>query len=196
MFVFAFSALSFSGILQRIMTSLKGHFLIAAASLVESNFHQTVVLMLQHDEHRALGVVINRTMNVTVKQACEQVLETDCDIEGNLHTGGPCEALHDDETLEEDDEAVLPGLHFSTDKDSIEKLLRDPPEHLKFIVGYSGWGAGQLESELKNGSWLVVPATIERVFGPIDGLWTRLISEANLRQWIDPKFIPEDPSQN
>ena len=102
------------------MNSLKGHFLIAAASLDESNFHQTVVLMLQHDEERALGVVINRTLDVTVKQACEQVLETDCDIAGNLHSGGPCEALlmvlHSDDLVEPDDEPVLPGLHFSTDK--------------------------------------------------------------------------------
>jgi putative transcriptional regulator len=156
--------------------------------------------MLQHDDERALGVVINRTINVTVKQACEQVLETDCDIEGNLHEGGPCEkllmVLHTDEMVEGDDEPVLPGLHFSTDKDSIERLLRDPPEHLKFIVGYSGWGAGQLESELKHGSWLVVPATTERVFGPIDGLWDRLTSEARLSRWIDPRLIPEDPMSN
>ena len=130
----------------------------------------------------------------------EQVLETDCDIAGNLHSGGPCEALlmvlHSDDLVEPDDEPVLPGLHFSTDKDTIEKLVRDPPESLKFIVGYSGWGAGQLEGELKHGSWLVVPATAARVFGPIEGLWNRLLSEANLSRWIDPRFIPEDPPVN
>jgi len=182
------------------MTSLKGYFLIAAPNLVEPNFYQTVVLMLQHDEHRALGVVINRMREETVKHVCEHVLETDCDVKGNLHEGGPCEkllmVLHTDEFVEGDDEPVLPGLHFSTDKDSIEKLLHDPPDHLKFIVGYSGWGAGQLESELQHGSWLVVPASIERVFGPVDGLWDRLISEARLSQWIDPRLIPDDPLSN
>ena len=51
------------------MKSLKGHFLIASPSLTESNFRQSVVLMLQHDQNGALGVVINRTIDVTVKQA-------------------------------------------------------------------------------------------------------------------------------
>jgi putative transcriptional regulator len=182
------------------MKSLKGHFLVAAPSLTESNFRQTVVLMLQHDHNGALGVVINRRMEVTVKQACEQVLETECDVEGNLHSGGPCEAvlmvLHGDDDINPDDEAVLPGLHFSTDKDTIEMLLREPPKELKFIVGYSGWAGGQLEEELKSGSWIVVPATVPRVFGPIESLWHRLISEASLSQWIDPKLIPDDPSLN
>ncbi len=182
------------------MKSLKGHFLIASPTLVESNFNQAVVLILQHDENGALGVVINREMDVTVRQACEQVLETECDIEGNLYQGGPCEALlmvlHSDDEVNSDDEAVLPGLHFSTDKDTIEKLLRNPPDSLKFIVGYSGWAAGQLEGELTSASWLVAPASVLRVFGPVDGLWNRMVSEANLSQFIDPRLIPDDPSMN
>jgi putative transcriptional regulator len=182
------------------MKSLKGHFLIASPNLIESTFRQTVVLMLQHDQNGALGVVINRVMDVTVKQACEQVLETDCDIEGNLHQGGPCEALlmvlHGEEEADANDDAILPGLHFSTDKDTIEMLVRQPPRDLKFIVGYSGWADGQLEEELKTGSWLVTPATAARVFGPTDTLWDRLISEVSLSQWVDPKLIPDDPSLN
>jgi putative transcriptional regulator len=67
---------------------------------------------------------------------------------------------------------------------------------MKFVVGYSGWGSGQLESELQTGSWLIAPATIDRVFGPTEALWSRLVTEANLRPWIDPKLIPEDPSMN
>src|ERR1700722_6358534 len=104
------------------MKSLKGHFLVASPSLADSNFSHAVVLMLQHDQNGALGVVINRVLEVTVKQACEQVLETDCDIEANLHQGGPCEALlmvlHVDDAADPEDEAVMPGLHFSTDKDT------------------------------------------------------------------------------
>jgi putative transcriptional regulator len=182
------------------MKSLKGHFLVAAPSLTDSNFTQAVVLMLQHDQNGALGVVINRVLEVTVKQACEQVLETRCDIDANLHQGGPCEALlmvlHRDESLDLDDEPVLPGLHFSTDKDTIEHLVRNPASDLKFVVGYSGWGAGQLEEELKTGSWLITPATIDRVFGPFESLWNRLVTEANLSQYIDPRLIPDDPSMN
>ena len=182
------------------MKSLKGHFLIAAPSLTESNFRQSVILLLQHDDNGALGVVINRTIDVTVKQACEQVLEADCDVEGSLHQGGPCQALlmvlHNDDQIAADDDAVLPGLYYTTEKDMIEMLLREPPSKLKFIVGYSGWSGGQLEEELKSGSWLLTPASLQRVFGPIDSLWNRLVSEASLSQWLNPKLIPEDPSLN
>jgi putative transcriptional regulator len=182
------------------MRSLKGNFLVAAPTLLESNFHQTVVLVLQHDENGALGVVINRVLDVSVKQACEQVMETDCEVDGNLHHGGPCDAmllvLHSDDMVDPEDEPVMPGLHFSTDKETIEKLVHDPPIQMKFIVGYSGWSAGQLEGELKSGSWVVVPATTARIFGPVEGLWNRLMSDANLSQYIDPRLIPEDPSLN
>jgi putative transcriptional regulator len=189
-----------TGIVTTVMKSLKGQFLVAAPTLTDPNFNRAVVLMLQHDENGALGVIINRTLEVTVRQACEQVLGADFDIDGSLHHGGPCEAvlmvLHSDPFADTDDDPVLPGVFYTTDKDTVEHLLNDPPAEIKFIVGYSGWGAGQLEEELKSGSWIITPATAERIFAPPDRLWVRLITEANLSKWIDPSQIPEDPSVN
>ena len=185
------------------MKSLKGHFLIAAASLTDPNFSRSVVLVLQHDDGGALGVVVNRPLEVTVRQACEQVLGVECDIDGPLHHGGPCEAVMmvlfptdavDDD--DDDDAAVMPGLHFTSDKPVIEQLLRTGAGGIKVIVGYSGWGAGQLEGEMKTGSWLTVPATAARALGPAVPLWTRLVTEANLGKFIDPRRIPDDPSVN
>jgi putative transcriptional regulator len=191
------------------MASLKGHFLIAAASLLDPNFSRSVVLLLQHDDGGALGVVVNRPLDVTVRQACEQVLGVECDVDGPLHHGGPCEAVmmvlypvdlpKDGDAAGDDDHAVVRGLRFSTDKDTIERLLREGPGDagpFKVIVGYSGWGAGQLEGEMKTGSWLVVPATAARALGPAGPLWTRLVTEANLGKFVDPKWIPDDPSVN
>jgi putative transcriptional regulator len=182
------------------MKSLKGQFLVAASSLTDSHFHRAVVLMLQHDRNGALGVVVNRPLEITVRQACAQVTGTEYDVEGQLHQGGPCEAvlmvLHSDPFADTGDQAVLPGLFFSTDKEVIENLLREPSPDLKFIVGYSGWGAGQLENEMKSGSWITIAATTARVFGPSEKLWTRLITESNLSKWVDPSRIPDDPSVN
>ncbi len=193
------------------MTSLKGQFLIAAGSLVDPNFSRAVVLMLRHDAEGALGVVVNRPLEVTVRQACEQVLGVACDVDGPLHHGGPCEAVMmvlypaddaDTDTADDaDDDAAVPGLKFSTDKDTIEGLLRDAhpaadAAPMKVIVGYSGWGAGQLEGEMQSGSWLTVPATAARALGPAGPLWTRLVTEANLGKFVDPKWIPDDPSVN
>ena len=96
---------------------------------------------------------------------------------------------------------VVPGLRFTSDKDRIERLLRDGPPApegapMKVIYGYSGWAAGQLEGEMKSGSWLAVPATAARALGPAGPMWNRMVTEANLGKFIDPKWIPEDPSVN
>ena len=180
------------------MDSTKGKFLIASPKLADPNFSRTVVLMVQHDEKGALGVVVNRPLDVTVQQACEQVLGTGCEVNGVLHHGGPCEALlmvvHTDESNGETE--IVPGLFFTTAKDSVEQLLENPMAEMKFFVGYSGWGPGQLEGEFETGSWTLTPATPERVFGPVENLWTRLTTEANLSKWVDPRRIPEDPSVN
>ncbi len=191
------------------MKSLKGHFLIAAGSLTDPNFSKSVVLMLQHDEGGALGVVVNRPLDVTVRQACEQVLGVACEVDGPLHHGGPCEAVMmvlfpadaaDDD--DGDDDAIVPGLRFTSDKQQIERLLRSGPTAgddgaaMKVVVGYSGWGAGQLEAEMESGSWLTIPATATRALGPAGPLWTRLVTEANLGKFIDPRRIPDDPSVN
>jgi putative transcriptional regulator len=183
------------------MKSLTGQFLVATPSLEDPNFHHAVILILRHDEQGALGVVINRPIDVTVRQACEQVLEQTCDIEGVLHKGGPCEAVlmvlftaHVEHGS--DEPSFMHEHYFSTDKRTIERLLKSPPAELKFVVGYSGWSAGQLESELQSGSWLVVDANSERIFGPPGPLWTRLVTEANLSKFVDPRRIPDDPSLN
>jgi putative transcriptional regulator len=180
------------------MDSTKGKFLIASPKLVDPNFTKTVVLMVQHDEKGALGVVVNRPLEVTVQQACEQVLGSGCEVGGVLHHGGPCEALlmvlHTDEANGETE--VLPGLYFTTAKDSVERLLENPVDEMRFFVGYSGWGPGQLEAEFETGSWFTTPATSDRVFGAVENLWTRLTTEANLSKWVDPSRIPDDPSVN
>ena len=193
------------------MKSLKGQFLIAAASLADPNFSRAVVLIVQHDGDGALGVVVNRPLDVTVRAACEQVLGFGCDVDGPLHHGGPCESVllvlySTDATAAaaDDDAVVVPGLKFTGDREVIERFLRNGPPAptaadgppMKVIVGYSGWGQGQLEGEMAEGSWLTVAATAARALGPADPLWTRLVTEANLGKFVDPKWIPEDPSVN
>lgn len=197
------------------MPSLKGHFLVAKPSLTDPNFARAVVLILRHDAGGAVGIVVNRPLEVTVRQACEQVLGIEqCEADGVLFHGGPCEAVlmavyadagsapADDDDGGADEPSVgvvLPGVAFSTDKVTLERLLGDPPPAAKFVVGYAGWGEGQLEGEMAAGSWLTVPATAERLFGvfaPADALWTRLVTEASLRKYIDPRRIPPDASVN
>ena len=177
--------------------SLQGKLLVASPALVDPNFLKSVVLMVQHDENNALGVILNRPLEITVAQACEQVLEQEYDVDGVIHLGGPCEGplmvVHDQEDAA--DLTVMDGVYFTTEREKIERLLVTEGAELKFFVGYSGWGAGQLEAEMETGSWLVAPADGKLVFGA-DDQWGKLKNWIGLGGIVDPKLIPDDPSLN
>lgn len=180
------------------MESLQGKLLIASARLADPNFARAVVLMVQHTDDGALGLVLNRPLEATVQQACEQVLEESCAVEGQLHQGGPCEGplmvVHTQEDYGELE--ILPGLYFTTERQKIEWLLRHEDAESKFFVGYSGWGAGQLEGEMETGSWLVCPADARMVFKGDEKQWTKLFTTATVGKWVKPEHIPDDPSMN
>jgi putative transcriptional regulator len=182
--------------------SLKGNLLIASPMLRDPNFFHSVVLLIQHDENGSLGLVLNRPLDVTVQAAWKQLSESPCEIDGKLNRGGPCNegllmALHTD--IEIADIQVLDGVHFSTAKEAIEQIVSHSQSTVRLFFGYAGWSPGQLESEIAGGSWLLTPAASQHVFEPRDELWeslTRKISHDSLRQWIDPKIVPDDPTVN
>jgi putative transcriptional regulator len=183
------------------MKSLKGQLLLASARLQDPNFVRSVVFLVQHGDEGALGLILNRPLETTVRQVCDQVLSAPCAVEGQMHQGGPCEGLlmvlHSQEELA--DAEVLAGVYFSTERGKIESLMQSGEGDSKFFVGYSGWGAGQLEMELESGSWLTVPGDATQVFLGGDALedqWSRLTARVTLAQYIDPERIPEDPSLN
>jgi putative transcriptional regulator len=183
------------------MKSLKGQILLASARLQDPNFVRSVVFLVQHGEEGALGLILNRPLETTVRQVCDQVSAGACAVEGYMHQGGPCEGLlmvlHSQERFA--DAEVVPGVYFSTERDKIESIMETGEGESKFFVGYSGWGAGQLETEMEGGSWLTVPGTAPQVFlggEALDEQWSRLTARVTLSQYIDPERIPEDPSLN
>ncbi|HEX7377749.1 MAG TPA: YqgE/AlgH family protein [Pirellulales bacterium] len=183
------------------MKSLTAHFLIASGELADPNFFRTVVLIFRHNEEGAAGVVLNRRMNATVKQIWEQVSETPCDCQASLHIGGPVEgplmALHGDEDLAE--MSIFSGVYLSTGRELLEKLVAERRDPLRFFVGYAGWSEGQLEKELRDGSWLIAPATAEQVFGAVDDLWQQLTRSIVSRAFLSAlniKNVPPDVSLN
>jgi putative transcriptional regulator len=178
--------------------SLQGHFLIAAHTLSDPNFFRSVVLMVQHNDQGALGLILNRITRASVADVCEKLLEESPGaIEGHVRQGGPCEGplmiLHDEESA--GDLEVVQGVHFTTEKHKIEWLLRQHDGQAGVFIGYAGWSAGQLEEELKGNSWLVLPATAEEVFDPAVN-WQRLLTRAFVSQYVSPERIPPDPRAN
>jgi putative transcriptional regulator len=187
------------------MKSLQGQLLLASRRLSDPNFFHAVVLMVQHGEEGALGLVLNRPLDMTVKQACDDDLELVCQADGVLHQGGPCQgplmALHGHRkaptTGPGGRSEVFSGLFFSTERDELEWLLKQARPTAKFFVGYSGWEPGQLERELDGGSWLVTTTTTQQILDASDAdLWAKLVTQVTMGGRIRAELIPDDPSVN
>ncbi|MDB1089492.1 YqgE/AlgH family protein [Streptomyces sp. ACA25] len=182
------------------VTSLAGRLLVAAPALADPNFDRSVVLMLDHDEQGALGVVLNRPTPVDVAD----VLAPWAALAGEpgvVFQGGPV-ALDAALAL-----AVAPGagpLGWRRVRGAIGLVDLDaPPEvmaaelgSLRIFAGYAGWGPGQLEQELEENAWYVVDAEPGDVCVPEPGgLWRSVLrrQRGNLAMLAT---YPDDPSLN
>jgi putative transcriptional regulator len=183
------------------MDSLRAHLLVASPKLPDPNFYRSVVLMIQHTDEGALGVVLNRPTNVTIGDVWEQIADESCDNREPINLGGPVEgpllALHQQKSCSEGE--VLPGVFLATQKDHLRKIISRSERPYRLFSGYAGWGGGQLEGELKMGGWLTTPAKVEHVFAASDDLWKSVADEIG-RQILGPvartKHVPNDPTVN
>lgn len=165
---------------ERIMESLQGQFLVAAKSLLDANFARSVVLMIQHDSMGAFGLIINQPSRITVAEMWHD-LEGDqaCTNPFPVLIGGPVEGpvlvLHTDRQRAEAE--VIPNVFLASERDNIRGLLIDQQHDFRVFTGYSGWGAGQLETEFEVGGWFHYPATKELIFcDDLQQLWHRVIN--------------------
>jgi putative transcriptional regulator len=179
---------------------LKGKILVASPQLLDPNFARALVLIVQHDENGAMGLVLNRPLETTVGEAWTQVSAVPYPTEDPLFQGGPCEGplmvVHRDSKRGQME--VGDGAYLSSDADVVRQLVSDQTEPMKFFVGYSGWQASQLEAELQEGAWLVAPIESSQIFETPGTLWDALIKQArkHVVPAVDPKRIPPDPSVN
>jgi len=182
------------------MESLQGKLLIAAPSLDDPNFARAVVLIIQHDEDGAFGVVLNRPTDKSIREIWEEIGGGECLSEAKLHLGGPVSgpllALHTNFALSEQE--VLPGVYLSTRKDHLDQLVNEETMDLRLYAGYSGWGGGQLESEMEVGGWMTLPANSDYVFTAEDDLWDQAGKEitGDFIKRLGIRHVPDDPSFN
>lgn len=183
------------------MKSLKGQLLVATPRLPDENFHHSVVLMVEHNEHGALGVVLNRPANRTVKQLWDEVSEVSSNSDRKINLGGPVSgpllAIHTSRDLAEME--ILSGVYLAAQKHLLDQLVQQEEHRYRVFLGHAGWGGGQLESELTQGAWLVTPATEEYVFYEQEDLWETVakhIGDSVLLDSLHIKHVPRDPSMN
>jgi putative transcriptional regulator len=178
------------------MDSLKGHLLIATAGLLDPNFHRTVVLVAEHSDQGAMGLVLNRPAEVAVADAAPQ-LESLVGPEERVYVGGPVEsqAVVVLAEFDEPDEAaaiVLDDVGFMPAETEVEPATR----RARVFAGYAGWGAGQLEAELDENAWIVEPASPEDVFAaPDEDVWSGILRRKG-GQFAVLSLMPPDPSLN
>jgi putative transcriptional regulator len=186
---------------SRIMTYLKGHLLFAVPQLADPNFAQTVVLLIEHDENGAFGVVLNRPSGRTVRDVWDELAGEPCDCDKAINVGGPVMgpllAIHRQGSLAEAE--IMSGVFLAAQRDTLDELVREPTAEFRLFSGYSGWGKGQLENEMKMGGWITMRATEEYIFDASSDLWNRVgrdITRDVLGAEQKLKHFPEDPSVN
>jgi len=184
------------------MQSLKGHLLVATPQLVAPIFSRSVLLMLEHTDEGAAGVILNRPTEATISEISERIFQERLEWDKPMNLGGPVPGplmvLH---TLEElADQETIAGVYNTVDSDKIQQIVRRRIEPSLIVANYAGWGPGQLEGEIEEDSWLSLPATIRHVFwdGAVD-LWEAAIKEihaSQLTRLLGLRAVPDDPSLN
>jgi len=160
--------------------------LVAMPQLADPNFRRAVVLIVHHDADSTFGLVLNREVELTVRELCESLdFAWNGRNSAGVAWGGPVESntgwllFQDDLDTEVEDAQIsrLAGeLCFAGSMDVLQQLAEHPPQDLRIFLGYAGWGGGQLEVELAQGAWVVAPLTPDVVFDvPADEMWDHVL---------------------
>jgi putative transcriptional regulator len=180
------------------MSSFKGQLLISSGGLYDPNFRHTVVLIGEHNAEGALGVILNRPLDVTVGSAVPGLGDL-VSPDSVIFEGGPVQPkspvlLVELMRPELADIRVFGAVGFLTGEVSPD--VRPHIVRARVFAGYAGWGAGQLEAEMATDSWILDPAVEEDVFTDApDLLWSRVL-ERKGPQYRRLSKMPFDPSMN
>jgi putative transcriptional regulator len=176
-----------------------GMLLIAEPFLKDPNFMRTVVFICDHQEEGSFGFVINRNFDHTLDE-----LMNDLELKIPVYYGGPVQMdtihfLHQYPEKILGSYEVLNGIYWGGDFETAINLLKNgeiDASKIRFFIGYSGWGEGQLDDELKEKSWLTAPATRRLVFHKkTDEIWKEALKELGGDYELMVNF-PIDPQLN
>jgi len=159
-----------------------GMFLVAKRALGDPHFGQSVVYLVEHGEDGTLGLIVNRSSDVSLSEAVPDI-EDKLATAHALYYGGPVGLpmilmLVRSESAVDGMAHVVDDVYISSDRRVLDKVLaaKKPDSELRFYIGHSSWAAGQLDFELLRGDWHVVTADTDAIFsGETGSLWNRLI---------------------
>ena len=180
------------------MDNLQGQLLISSGGLYDPNFRHTVVLIGEHNAEGALGVVLNRALDLAVEEALPS-LSPLVPAGEPLFQGGPVQPTSPVLITELADPELADILVFGAVGFLVGEVSGDVEPSIlraRVFAGYSGWGPGQLEAEMDADSWIVEPALEEDVFTDApDLLWSRVLQRKG-PEYERLSRMPYDPSMN
>lgn len=163
------------------ISSLANHFLIAMPGLGDPHFSRTVTLICEHSRDGAMGIVVNRPVDLSLHEILAQMnIEpaTPEALDMPVFLGGPVQnnrgfILHEPLGKWESTLAITDTLGVTTSRDILVAVANNEgPERALMVLGYAGWGAGQLEREIVDNAWLSGPATADILFAtPAESRW-------------------------
>jgi putative transcriptional regulator len=181
------------------MESARGHLLVAGPGLLDPNFWRTVVLVVEHTEDGALGLVLNRPSETTAGEAVPELQEV-VDLAEPVFVGGPVQpsSVIVLAQFEDASEAALVAfddvgvLGTGGEPDTMGAGVRTG----RAFVGHSGWGPGQLDAELERGDWILEPAQRKDAFSAVPTeLWPEVLTRKGGSYALIAR-MPPDPSLN
>jgi putative transcriptional regulator len=155
-----------AGAAESTSDAISGHFLVASADMGDPRFAETVIYVVEHGEEGAMGLVINRVIGRGPVAALMKAVGMDpgkADGEISLGYGGPVQpslglVLHGEEFDTGNSQKIGNGLALSGQVDMLKSMAAGrKPDQSRFVLGYAGWGPSQLEREIAEGDWTVVP---------------------------------------
>jgi putative transcriptional regulator len=159
----------------------KGDLLISEPYLPDPNFERTVILICEHNEEGSIGFVLNKPSILKLEDVMDEVQG----FETTLYTGGPVQQntlhfIHKTKDIFSDYRTLKEGLYWGGNFDELLSFInirKINPGDFRFFIGYSGWSPDQLETEIKENSWIIYKnATPEQVFGlSPDSLWRSVL---------------------
>ena len=181
------------------MDNLRGQLLVASPALLDPNFQRTVILVGEHGEDGAMGLILNRPSETSISEGLPELDEL-ADQESVIFVGGPVapgvvmvlarfREPEDEETVAGDDIGFLPA---GTELEQ----LSDTALQTRVFAGYAGWGPGQLEEEIERSDWIInEPVECEIFTDRPDTLWSSVLTRMGGRFALLAR-MPSDPSVN
>ncbi|GAD78599.1 YqgE/AlgH family protein [Vibrio ezurae] len=173
--------------------NLTNHFLVAMPSMQDPHFKRSVIYICEHNEHGAMGIMINAPIDITVGGMLKQIelksahIQAGDSLKQPVHNGGPVSEdrgfiLHQAKDKYQSSIVMTNGITMTTSKDILSVLgTKEEPTQYLVALGYSGWDAGQLESELAENSWLTIEADPDIIFStPVQERWASAVQSLGI----------------